>query len=90
MNTEEPDTITIEKGIPISNKANRKSKYPMGRMELGDSFLLPIPPDSAPDKSIILRSACYVSAKRHGIKVQTRCEYDADEKVIGIRCHRVA
>lgn len=34
--------IEIEKDIPLGTKINRESKYPFRKMEIGDSFGIPL------------------------------------------------
>ncbi len=33
--------FVIEKGVPKPDKKGMKAKYPLGQMEVGDSFLIP-------------------------------------------------
>lgn len=42
------EELKIERGLPIP-KAKR-SKYPLDRLEVGDSFLVPVPPGESADK----------------------------------------
>lgn len=71
--------IKIEKGIPIPKK-ERKSKYPLAEMQIGDSFLI----DLDGKKSEGTKTYICTSSTKLGIKTIVR------EIPEGLRVWRVA
>lgn len=71
--------IEIEKDIPIpeSNTAGRPAKYPLARMEVGDSFVV----DLETNKYQSIKSAIHASANRQGIKACIRTINDNQVRV---------
>ena len=61
-------SIQIEKGIPIPDRA-RKSSYPFGQMEVGDSFL---DRDAAKTISSRAYNAANIWGRNHGVKFAGR------------------
>lgn len=64
---------SIEKNVPmpLNNKAGRPSKYPLSKMKVGDSFLIPFSKNHDCTRSI---SVPYLSASRLKIKITSRVE----------------
>lgn len=56
----------IEKNIPIPTDRHRggrgKPIYPFAKMEVGDSFFVPLPEGAVPNK---FRTRIYLGARRH-------------------------
>lgn len=71
--------IKIEKNIPIPNRERHVSKYPFGKMKVGDSFFL-LATDTNANK---IRSAAAWYAVRNGFKFTVRKEGE------GVRCWRI-
>ena len=58
----------IEKGIPVPGP---RGSYPLGQMEVGDSFFVPLA-DGDKAKRAGIRSGMYVAAKRLGCRFTVR------------------
>ncbi|MBW2569705.1 MAG: hypothetical protein JRE47_10145 [Deltaproteobacteria bacterium] len=78
----------IEKNIPIyeikkktSIIKQKNTKYPFNKMDIGDSFFVPI--DSI-GRSNITNAASYYNAQKNRGRYQTRAVYG------GVRCWRIA
>jgi hypothetical protein len=59
----------IEKGVPVPSPQNRVMKYPLAKMEVGDSFVTALA-----DRSHVFTCARQLLAKIPGIKISTRKE----------------
>lgn len=69
----------VQKGIPLPNK-RKQGRYPMRKLQVGDSFLIP-----ASEVGKNSRAAAYSSARYYGIRVCTRVQKDG-----AIRVWRIA
>ncbi len=65
------NTYVIEKGISIPEHGNNKNNYPFKKMEVGDSFVVPL------NK----RGGLAFLSKRSGIKIKTAKIDDAHARV---------
>jgi hypothetical protein len=60
-------TFEIEKGIPVPRPSGRRAKaYPFEKMEIGDSFLVPLERDKSPSS---IHSAISQAKKRLNINL---------------------
>lgn len=58
--------MEIEKNIPIPRPNAERGKYPFHKMEIGDSFVVPIDSRGA----VVAAGNCY--KKKHGMRFTTR------------------
>lgn len=79
----------IEKGIPVpASTSGRPTIYPLGNMDDGDSFFIPLPEGK---KHRDLQSSVARAAKAHeGKKFATRKDVSPDGGTDGIRVWRTA
>ncbi len=80
-------TIKIDKNVPLPvRRTNHKMLYPFAEMEIGDSFLVPLPPGKLIEDHRSNISACAAGFRKRypSYAFTTRVEGD------GVRCWRVA
>jgi hypothetical protein len=70
--------ITIEKGIPFPSKKRSTATYPLGEMEVGDSFVLPV------TEAGRIRSAASWFGARHQKKFASRHIVENGEAVLRV------
>lgn len=71
----------VEKNVPMPNRVrNRKVKYPLDHMKIGDSFLIPFTKEKNHPKLIAVP---YTMARRKGMEITCRGEKN------GVRIWRV-
>jgi len=74
--------IQVESGFPAPIRSNKRSKYPFGTMNVGDSFFMK---SGFPEheRGRVSAAAC-AYAKKHGVKFSTKV-FDT-----GVRTWRIA
>jgi len=71
--------IKFDKNIPLPSA---KAKYPLGEMEVGDSFAVPY--DNAPQLRSAATSAPKMNPSCQGMKFSTRTLKEKGEKVLRV------
>jgi hypothetical protein len=74
----EPLMFDIDDNVSLPPRHNSYSKYPFGKMEIGQSFALPIA------TGLRAREAAIMYGKRHGVKFTSRTLTEGGEKVVRI------
>ena len=66
----------IEQGVPVpADRSIRNSKYPFEKMEVGDSFAVPVPDtERAGDYAAGIRTVAYAWGKKRSGKFKVRIE----------------
>lgn len=76
----------IEKGMPIPKPENPREKYPIRDLEIGDSFVVPLPSDPVEReaKTASVRSVTGYYKKKYGIRCATRLMRENGKRVIRV------
>lgn len=62
----------IESGIPVPKRTRQgRNKYPLEKLDVGQSFFIPLDDESKPTAAKNLRSSMAVRAKKLDIKIVT-------------------
>lgn len=75
-----PPCIKIDKGVPLPGARSINGKYPLAKMEVGDSFAVPC----AAGNQATLRRAVSAWCARHSVKMAARAVMENGERVIRV------
>jgi hypothetical protein len=80
--------FVIEKNVPLpkSNRGRGNTRYPFGRMDIGDSFFIAAPENATATQQRISSAATHFAA-RHACRFTTR--EVMEDGVIGVRIWRI-